>query len=140
MRTTKLILLLLTALLIGVCMGFFTNSAIIKARVRRYREIPTHLSEHIMERMTARLDLTAEQQQDIQKQVDLYVSQREEQCQTRKAQNTGHMAELGRGIAQHLTPEQQATFKTMMEKAGPRRQAGQDLMRAIPEAQSPAEQ
>ncbi len=140
MRTTKLILLLLTALLIGVCIGFFTNSAIIKARVRRYREIPAHLSEHIMERMTARLDLTAEQEQDIQKQVDVFVEQREEQRRTRKAQNAGHMAELGRGIAQHLTPEQQVTFAAMMEKVGPRREASRDLMRAIPEAQAPAGQ
>jgi len=140
MRTTKLILLLLTALLIGVCMGFFTNSAIIKARVRRYREIPTHLSEHIMERMTARLDLTAKQQQDIQKQVDLYVSQREEQCQTRKARNAERMAELSRGVRQHLTPEQQTQFKAMMEKVGPRRKASRDLMRAIPETRAPADQ
>ena len=34
MRKTKLILLLLAALLLGVCLGFFGNTAIIRARIR----------------------------------------------------------------------------------------------------------
>ena len=34
MRNTKLILLLLAALLIGMCAGFYINSAIIRARIR----------------------------------------------------------------------------------------------------------
>jgi uncharacterized protein YneF (UPF0154 family) len=140
MKTTKLILLLLTALLIGVCIGFFSNSAIIKARVRHYQEIPAHLSEHIMEKMTAGLDLTAEQQTEIQKQVEVFVEQRKEQRGIRKAQNAERMAELGRGITQHLTAEQQTTFGAMMEKVGPRRKASRDLMRALPEAQTPAGQ
>jgi Spy/CpxP family protein refolding chaperone len=140
MKTTKLILLLLTALLVGVCIGFFTNSAIIKARVRHYQEIPSHLSEHIMEKMTAGLDLTAGQQAAIQKQVDLFVEQRGEQCSTRKAKNAEQMAEMSRGVLQHLTPEQQMQFKTMMEKVGPRRKASRDLIHAIPEARQAAEQ
>ena len=139
MRTTKLILLLLTALLVGVCIGFFTNSAIIKARVRRYQEIPAHLSEHIMEKMTGG-DLTEAQQLEIQKQVDDYVQQRKEQRGIRKAQQAERMAELSRKIAQHLTPEQDEQFKVMMEKVGPRRKASHDLMRAIPEARTPAGQ
>lgn len=140
MRTTKLILLLLTALLIGVCIGFFTNSAIIKARVRQYQEIPAHLSEHIMEKMTAGLDLSTEQQQEIQKQVDAYVDQRKENCGLRKVKRAEQMTKLSQGIAQHLTPDQQAVFKTMMEKVGPRRKASRDLMHAIPASTAPAAQ
>lgn len=131
MNKTKLALLLLTFLLAGVCIGFFTNSAIIKARVRRYREIPRHLSEHIVEKLTEGLDLTAEQQQAVQAHVDEYVEQRQQERRVRKARNAERMAEMSRNIALHLTPEQQAEYQVMMGRSMPQRRTARDLMRTF---------
>jgi uncharacterized protein YneF (UPF0154 family) len=65
MKTTKLILLLLTALLAGICIGFFTNSAIIQARIRDYSQIPADMPKRITDRLTERLELNEEQQKQV---------------------------------------------------------------------------
>ena len=52
MRKTKLTLLLLAALLVGVCLGFFGNSAIIRARIQKFSQIPANMPEHITAKLT----------------------------------------------------------------------------------------
>ena len=72
MRKTKLTLLLLAALLAGVCIGFFGNSAIIRARIRHFSQIPGNVPEHIVTMLTKRLDLDDAQQVQIRAIVQAY--------------------------------------------------------------------
>ena len=57
MRNTKLILLLLAALLIGMCAGFYINSAIIRAAFAPITSPGQHTSQHHRP-PSKRLDLT----------------------------------------------------------------------------------
>ena len=65
MRKTKLTLLLLAALLVGVCIGFYGNNAIIQARIRHFSQIPGNMPEHITQKLTQRLDLDAGQRAQV---------------------------------------------------------------------------
>jgi endonuclease/exonuclease/phosphatase family metal-dependent hydrolase len=67
MKKTKLALLLLTALLVGVCIGFYGNAAIIRARIQRYSQIPANMPEHITDRLTRRLQLNDGQRAEVLK-------------------------------------------------------------------------
>ena len=136
MRKTKLTLLLLAALLVGVCLGFFGNSAIIKARIQKYSQIPENMPEHITQKLTDRLDLDAEQQVQVLAVFKAYEGRMEETRQQRRALIDALLEEVRLEIAKHLTPEQQAEHKKMLEEMDQRRRDTRALIRAYPPSES----
>ena len=136
MRKTKLTLLLLAALLVGVCLGFFGNSAIIKARIQKYSQIPENMPEHITAKLTERLDLDAEQQVQVLAVLKAYEGRMEETRQQRRALIDALLEEVRLEIAKHLTPEQQAEHKKMLEEMDQRRRDTRALIRAYPPSES----
>ena len=86
MPKTKLILLLLAALLTGVCLGFFGNSAIIRARIRHFSQIPENMPRHITARLTERLHLDPQQQEQEEEDEGQQQQHQEEQQQEEQQQ------------------------------------------------------
>ena len=132
MRKTKLTLLLLAALLVGVCLGFFGNSAIIRARIQQFSQIPANMPEHITGKLTERLDLDAEQQQQVLAVFKTYEARMEETRQQRRALIDALLEEVRVEIAQYLTPEQQEEHKKMLAEMDQRHRDARALMRAFP--------
>lgn len=132
MRKTKLTLLLLAALLVGVCLGFFGNSAIIRARIQQFSQIPANMPEHITAKLTERLDLDATQQQQVLAVFKAYETRMEETRQQRRALIDALLEEVRVEIAQHLTPEQQEEHKKMLAEMDQRHRDARALMRAFP--------
>ena len=136
MRKTKLTLLLLAALLVGVCLGFFGNSAIIKARVQKYSQIPENMPEHITARLTERLDLDEAQQVQVLAVFKAYEGRMEETRQQRRALIDALLEEVRVEIAQYLTLEQQEEHKQMLAEMNQRRRDTHALVRAFPPSES----
>ena len=125
-------LLLLAALLVGVCLGFFGNSAIIRARIQQFSQIPANMPEHITAKLTERLDLDATQQQQVLAVFKAYETRMEETRQQRRALIDALLEEVRVEIAQHLTPEQQEEHKKMLAEMDQRHRDARALMRAFP--------
>lgn len=132
MRKTKLTLLLLAALLVGVCLGFFGNSAIIRARIQKFSQIPANMPEHITAKLTERLELDATQQQQVLAVFKAYETRMEETRQQRRALIDALLEEVRVEIAQYLTPEQQEEHKKMLAEMDQRHRDARALMRAFP--------
>ena len=132
MRKTKLTLLLLAALLVGVCLGFFGNSAIIRARIQKFSQIPANMPEHITAKLTERLDLNDEQQRQVLAVFKAYETRMEETRQQRRALIDALLEEVRVEIAQYLTPEQQEEHKKMLAEMDQRHRDARALMRAFP--------
>jgi Spy/CpxP family protein refolding chaperone len=132
MRKTKLTLLLLAALLVGVCIGFYGNSAIIKARIQKYSQIPENMPEHITGKLTARLDLSAEQQQQVLAVFKAYEGRMEETRQQRRALIEALLEEVRLEVAKYLTPAQQEEHKKMLAEMDQRHRDNRALLRAFP--------
>ena len=136
MPKTKLTLLLLAALLLGACLGFYINDAIIRARIRSYSQIPENMPQHITGLLTKRLDLTPEQQQQVLAVLNSY---RDCMAQAREQTRnlfTSLLQEITAEVDQHLTPEQVAEHKKMLDELQKRRQDNHALRRAYRSAES----
>lgn len=138
MRKTKLILLLLAALLLGVCLGFFGNTAIIRARIRHFSRIPGNVPEHIVQKLTARLDLNAAQQEQIRAVVQAHGIRLQEAREQSRATFTGLLADMRAEIATHLTPEQQTKHAQLIAEIDAMHRNNRDLMRAMRKPPRPA--
>ena len=137
MRKTKLTLLLLAALLAGVCIGFFGNSAIIRARIKRFSEIPTDMPAHITEKLTKRLHLDSTQKEQVLAVFVAYEPRMKENREQSRANFNALLEEMRQQIAQCLTPEQQAEHRKMLAELDQRMQENRALMRAFPPPEKP---
>ena len=108
MRKTKLTLLLLAAMLVGVCLGFFAYDAVIRARIQHFSQIPGNMPEHIVARLTERLKLDTDQQAAVRAIVQSYDARLQEAREQSRATLDALFAGMRGEIAVHLTPEQQA--------------------------------
>ena len=131
MRKTKLTLLLLAALLVGVCIGFFGNNAIIQARIRHFSQIPGNMPEHITQKLTQRLDLDAGQRAQVFAIVQSFDGRLQEARDQSRATLDALMADMRAQIALHLTPEQQAEHAKLVAEIDARRKADRELRRAM---------
>lgn len=140
MNKTKLALLLLTAHLIGVCVGFFANEAIIRARVRRFSQIPANMPEHVAERLTVRLGLSAEQRQQVYAILLKHDSRMKDAREKSNAMIDALLEEVRLEIAPLLTPEQAEIHKKIVADLPRRRAERGALLRAYlpPETTNPA--
>ena len=142
MPKTKLALLLLAALLAGVCLGFFANSAIIKARIRSYSQMPADLPGHITARLTERLQLDAEQQKQVRAVFAAYEERMQETREKSRAMYDSLLAEMSIQIDQYLTPEQKEEHLKLLAELDQRNREIRALLRAYPPqslVNSPAE-
>ena len=131
MRKTKLTLLLLAAMLIGVCVGFFSYDAVIRARIRHFSQIPGNMPEHITQRLTERLKLDAGQQAAVRAIVESYDTRLQETREQNRATLDALFAGMRGEIAVHLTTEQKAEHDKMVAELQQRRQENRDLRRAL---------
>ena len=132
MPKTKLTLLLLTAILLGVCIGFFTNDAIIRARIRHFSQIPENMPQHITDRLTERLTLDASQQKQVLGVLTAYDTRLTETREQSRAMFDALMQEMTAQIDQYLTPAQVLEHKKMLDELEQRRRDNRALMRAYP--------
>ena len=132
MKQTKLALLLLAALLAGVCLGFSVNRAIIRARIRQFTETPVNMPEHITQRLVDRLELNAEQTEQVRSVLTAYQARMEETRKQSRALFAGRIEEMRVEIAQYLTPAQQEEHKKMLAELDQRIRDNQELIRAYP--------
>ncbi len=131
MRKTKLTLLLLAAMLIGVCLGFFGNDAVIRARIRHYSQIPGNMPEHIAQKLTVRLELDAAQQEAVRAVLQSYDARLQEaRAQNRAALDALFTAMRGE-IAVHLTHAQKAEHDQLLAELEKRRHENRALRRAL---------
>ena len=137
MNKTKLALLLLAALLAGVCIGFFGNSAIIRARIKRFSEAPANMPAHITEKLAKRLHLDSTQQEKILAIFMAYEPRMKENREQSRANFNALLEEMRQQIAQHLTPEQREEHKKMLAELDQRMQENRALMRAFPTSEKP---
>ena len=133
MRKTKLTLLLLAAMLVGVCVGFFAYDAVIRARIRHFSQIPGNMPEHIVARLTERLELDAAQQTAVRAIVQSYDARLQEAREQSRAVLDALFAGMRGEIAVHLTPEQQAEHAKLIAELEQRRQENRALRRALRE-------
>ena len=131
MRKTKLTLLLLAALLIGVCLGFYANNAIIQARIRHYSQIPGNLTEHVTQKLTERLKLNAVQQEAVRAIVQSYDARLQEARDQSRATLDALFAGMRGEIAAHLSPEQQVEHEKLAAEMEKRRQENRALRRVF---------
>jgi hypothetical protein len=131
MKKTKLALLLITALLVGVCIGFFTNSAIIRARIRQFSQIPANMPERITQRLTDRLELNAEQQKQVLAVFVAYEGRMSETREKSRAMFDTLMQEMTAQVDQYLTPSQVEEHKQMLEELDQRMRNNRALLRAF---------
>ena len=141
MRKTKLTLLLLAAMLVGVCLGFYGNNAIIQARIRHFSRIPGNMPEHLTQKLTERLELDAAQQTAVRAILQSYDGRLQEARDQSRATLDALFADMRGEIAAHLTPAQKIEQEKMIAEFEQRRQADRDLRRALrsPPPVAPAE-
>lgn len=131
MRKTKLTLLLLAALLAGVCIGFFGYSAIIRARIQRFSRIPGNLPEHITGKLTERLKLDAAQQAQVRAVVQSYDGRLKEARDQSRATLDSLLGQMRDEVATHLTPGQKAEHEKLLQEMDQRHRDSRDLRRAL---------
>ncbi len=132
MRKTKLTLLLLAALLAGVCIGFFGNSAIIRARIKKFSEVPANMPQRITEKLTQRLHLDSTQEEKVLAVFMTYEPRMKENREQSRATFNALLEEMRLQIAQHLTPDQREEHKKMLAELDQRMQENRALLRAFP--------
>ena len=132
MRKTKLTLLLLAALLAGVCIGFYANNAIIQARIRHFSQIPGNMPEHITQKLTERLQLDAEQQKQVLAVFTNYDGKLTETRDQSRAMFDALKQEMTAQIDQDLTPAQVEKHRKILEELDQKHRDNRDLMRAFP--------
>lgn len=139
MNKTKLALLLLTAHLIGVCVGFFANESIIRARVRRYSQIPANMPEHVAGRLTVRLGLSQTQRDQVLAVLSKHESRMKDAREKSNAMIDALLEEVRLEIAPILTPEQVEAHKKIIADLPRRRAERGALLRAYspPEPTNP---
>lgn len=133
MRKTKLTLLLLAAVLVGVCIGFTVNNAIIQARIRHFSRIPGNMPEHITQQLAERLELDAAQQTAVRAIVQSYDGRLQEAREQSRAVLDDLFAGMRGEITVQLTPGQQAEYAKLVAELEQRRQENRALRRALRE-------
>lgn len=131
MKKTKLGLLLLSALLLGICLGFYANAAIIRSRIQRYSQVPANMPELITNRLTKRLDLNADQRREVLKIFQAHGVRMKDARAQNRALIDALVEEARVEIAQHLTPEQQAEHQKLLAELRGRFEATRALRRAF---------
>ena len=118
MKNIRLIILILIIFLLGAVCGMVGTGAFLRSRLAHMaNEGPPAVRHVIMRTLTRKLDLTAEQQQDI----SAIISQAQEQLAIVRTaiqpQIETIMSNSASRIQQSLQPEQEAEFERLVQRS-----------------------
>ncbi len=131
MRTTKLILLLLATLLAGVGIGVLGHTALIRARIRHFSQIPGNVPGHITDQLTRRLGLDAGQQAHVRVILERFDGRLQQARAQSRATFKALLDEMRAEVAALLTSEQRAEHAELLEEIDKRREGTRALRRAL---------
>ena len=130
-KKANLFLLLLAALIAGFCIGFHTNAAIIRARVRRISTLPENMPAYLTEKLTKLLDLDGNQQAAIRDIMERHDAKMQEARARGLEIVDGLVADLNAEVEAQLTPEQRKIHAEHIEKMRQRGRENRQLRRAV---------
>ena len=130
-KKANLFLLLLAALIAGFCIGFHTNAAIIRARVRRISTLPENMPAYLTEKLTKLLELDGEQQAAIREIMERHDAKMQEARARGLEIVDGLVADLNAEVEAQLTPEQRKIHAEHIEKMRQRGRENRQLRRAV---------
>ena len=130
-KRANLFLLLLAALIAGFCIGFHTNAAIIRARVRRISTLPENMPAYLTEKLTKLLELDGKQQAAIREIMERHDAKMQEARARGLEIVDGLVADLNAEVEAQLTPEQRKIHAEHIEKMRQRGRENRQLRRAV---------
>lgn len=138
MKPTRLVfpkatlaLLLLGAALAGFCVGFQTNAAIIRSRVRALSGPAGNMPAVLTGKLTEVLGLDAAQQAAVLAIMERHDVRMREARERRRAEVDAMVAELDAELQAQFTPEQQALHEKYLEKLRRKGEENRKLRRAV---------
>lgn len=131
LKKANLFLLLLAAVIAGFCIGFHTNAAIIRARVRTLSAMPENMPAYLTDKMTKVLDLDEAQRGAILGILERHDAKMQEARARGREIVDGLVADLDAEIEAQLTPEQRKIHVEYLEKIRQRGKENRQLRRAL---------
>ena len=131
LKKANLFLLLLAALIAGFCIGFHTNAAIIRARVRKLSTMPENMPAYLTDKLTKLLDLDEAQQGAVREIMERHDAKMQEARARGREIVDGLVGDLNAEIEEQLTPEQRKIHAEHIEKMRQRGQENRQLRRAV---------
>ena len=130
LKKANLALLLLGAGLVGFCIGFQTNAAVVRARVRAISTLPENMPAFLTDRLTEVLCLDGEQRTAIQNIMERHDAKMKEARARGRAEVDALVAELDAAIDEQLTPEQKVKQRKYLAEIRKKAQENRQLKRA----------
>jgi Spy/CpxP family protein refolding chaperone len=131
LKKANLFLLLLAAVIVGFCIGFHTNAAIIRARVRKISTMPENMPAYLTEKLTKLLDLDDAQQTAIREIMERHDAKMQEARARGREIVDALVADLNAEVESQLTPEQRKIHAEHIEKMRQRGRENRQLRRAV---------
>lgn len=130
LKKANLALLLLGAGLVGFCIGFQTNAAVVRARVRAISTLPENMPAFLTDRLTEVLGLDGEQRTAIRDIMERHDAKMKEARARGRAEVDALVAELDAAIDEQLTPEQKVKQRKYLDEIRKKAQENRQLKRA----------
>jgi hypothetical protein len=131
LRKATLVFILLGAALAGFCVGFQTNAAIIRARVRALSGPAENMPAVLTDNLTKMLNLDAAQQDAVRAIMERHDARMREARERRRAEVDAMVAELDAELQAEFTPEQKALHEKYLEELRRKGQENRNLRRAV---------
>lgn len=126
-----LVLILLGAALIGFCVGFQTNAAIIRSRVRALSGPAENMPAFLTENLTKVLDLDTEQQAAVLGIMERHDARMREARERRRAEVDAMVAELDAELQAEFTPDQKARHVKYLDELRRKGQENRKLRKVV---------
>lgn len=116
LHKATLVLVLLGAALIGFCVGFQTNAAVIRSRVRALSGPAENMPAFLTDNLAKVLDLDEAQQAAVLGIMERHDARMREARERRRAEVDAMVAELDAELQAEFTPEQKARHEKYLEE------------------------
>ena len=126
-----LVLILLGAALVGFCVGFQTNAAIIRSRVRALSGPVENMPAVLTDKLTEVLGLDDAQKAAVLGIMERHGARMHEARERRRAEVDAMVAELDAELQAEFTPEQKALHEKYLEELRRKGQENRKLRRAV---------
>lgn len=131
LQKTTLALLLLGGVLVGFCIGFQTNAAIIRSRVRTLSGPAENMPAILTGKLTELLGLDEAQRTTVLGIMERHETRMREVRERRRAEVDGMIAELDAELQAEFTPEQREIHAKYLEDLRRRGAENRKLRRAV---------
>ncbi len=131
LRKATLVLILLGAALAGFCIGFQTNAAIIRARVRRLSGPAENMPALLTDNLAKVLGLDEAQKTAVLGIMERHDVRMREARERRRAEVDAMVAELDAELQAEFTPEQKARHEKYLEELRRKGEENRKLRRAV---------